>query len=172
MKKHIDLSLGFSFDRLMELGGDEEQAAVNKRISSAALHNSLVRASASICEGTVLVAFASVWCPDCVVAVSILETICAASSGKIKTVYLERDDEGIKEKAREIAGSSSIPLIFATDRNGNIKSEFFIERPKRFVKLTKETNESERAALIDRYRAGEFDDMIQDELEEILTSTR
>lgn len=164
----IDLNLGFSFDHFMALGEEDERIAINRRITSLTLPDDLVPIKSA--GGITLVSFASIWCPDCVVAVPIIELIRRADPN-IKTVYFEREDEGMRDLAVSLSGVGSIPLIFAADTEGRVKSGFFIERPVKFRMIAeKAANEKDRAELISSYRAGDYDRMVFEEIAEILAA--
>lgn len=163
----IDLRLGHPFDMFMSSGDDDERMAIEDRLESITLPHGIVGIDAL--DGITLVAFASIWCPDCVVAVPFVELI-GRVRPNIKTLYFEREDDGMRDLAVALSGSCSIPLIFAADDEGHVKSGYFVERAARFKSIADAAREKDRAELIRSYRAGEYDGMVSEEIAELLAS--
>lgn len=163
----IDLSKGFSFERYLMTGKGVHMENIFKRLKEAELSDRLKAALDQIDRPVVFVVYGSITCPDCAIAVPILEKVREASP-QVKTIYFERDNKA-REFLLETTGRNRIPSIFMTDESGAVMGGHYVEFPRVVYELVEGSkNEDEKNDHIREFRSGKYDADVQSDLAEMI----
>lgn len=110
-----------------------------------------------------IIAFAEIWCPDCMINVPPLEKMCELND-KINLTILPR--EGNEEYLEEykIAGKAKIPTFILLDKDFN-KMGYFIEKPSIVKNVEDNGSQADIIVTKRKYRKGEY---TEDTIKEII----
>jgi glutaredoxin len=165
----IDLSKGLSFEKYLLTGDSSQMASAMDRASSLALSASFEAFVRGIDAPLMLVAYTELWCPDCARTTPFVRAIGEANP-LVSTAYFQRD-EAAKSFLRAQTGKASVPTIFATDENGDIVGDVYVEYPEKVRALIGASASDEEAARHrGDLRSGRYDEEIENGLRELIES--
>ncbi len=165
----IDLQNGASYERYLLDGTSEQIGRMFARSKGVRPSKKLLFAAQKIDTRVFIVIYGSITCPDCAIVVPYLERLRNANP-QIETRYFARDDKA-RKMLLERTGRNRIPTVFITDRSGRIVSGHYVEYPRIvYDLLEKSKTEDERRAYIDDFRAGKYDDDVQNDLADLIDS--
>jgi Alkyl hydroperoxide reductase, large subunit len=165
----VNPSKGMTFGEFLATGSSENIAAVFSRLDSVELTLPVKSRISQIDRPILLVVYGSMSCPDCTIAVPILESM-TRFNPFIEALYFERDLEA-REMLFERTGLNRIPTIFVADPDGTLHAGAYIEQPRIVYDLLESSSsEEEKRAHIEAFRAGTYDAEVQDDLAQLLVA--
>lgn len=159
----LDLSKGFSFEKYLMSGKGIHMANIFERMKKVELASELSDTLAQLKRPIIFATYGSITCPDCAVAVPILEKM-QQTNPLVKTIYFDRDNRA-REFLLDYTGRNRIPTIFTTDTNGTVIGDFYVEFPGTVYRLVEGSkDDEERKGHIKEFRSGKYDEDVQSDL--------
>jgi hypothetical protein len=160
----IDLSKGIAFEEYMEQSklkyGDIQLITYNSTNL-----NSDTKGALQNLNSTVNVAvFSEGYCPDCIVTLPFIKRM--AEENKNINLYCF-PKTGYEDFLEECTGEARIPTIITFDKEMNPKGAY-VEFPKKLLEDMTPLKLEEKKILINDYRQGKYNSIIQEELVYIL----
>lgn len=160
----IDLSRGSTFEEYLEESklkyGDIQLTTYNATSLSSEAKVAL-RGSNSIVNVSV---FSEGYCPDCIVTLPFIQRM-AEENKNINLYFFPKT--GYENFLEECTGDTRIPTIISFDEEMNPKGAY-VEFPKKLMEKMIPLKIEEKKVLVDDYRQGEYNSIIEEELLDIL----
>ena len=166
----VDRSRGVDFGTFAATGTAEDLERTFSRMNSIALSAETKSKLARIEGPLLVVVYGSMSCPDCTIALPIIEAM-SRYNPYIETLYFERDLDG-REVLLARTGRTRIPTVFAAEPDGTLSDCAYVEHPRIIYDLlTSSKSDAEKEGHIEDFRAGKYDVETQLELAELLVET-
>lgn len=160
----MDLTKGSTFEQYLEQSkikyGDIQLTAYNSTNLSSATKESLQ----TLATPVNVAIFSEGYCPDCIVTLPFIKRM--AEENKNINLYVF-PKTGYESFLEECTGDKRIPTIITFDKEMNPKGAY-VELPKKLVEKMIPLKIEEKKALVNDYRQGEYNAIIEEELLEIL----
>ena len=160
----IDLSKGSTFEEYLEQSklkyGDIQLTTYNSTNLSSSTKGVLQNLTSTVNVEV----FSEGYCPDCIVTLPFTKRM-AEENKNIKLYFFPKTGyEGFLE---ECTGDTRIPTIITFDEEMNPKGAY-VEFPKKLIGKMIPLKIEEKKALVDDYRQGKYNSIIEEELLDIL----
>ena len=163
----VDRSRGIDFGTFAAAGSANELERTFSRMNAIALTTEAKSKIARIDRQLLAVVYGSMSCPDCTIAVPIIEAM-SRYNPYIEVLYFERDLEG-RELLLSRTGLTRIPTVFTAEPDGTLHDGAYVEHPRIVCDLLKSSkSDEERERHIEDFRVGKYDAETQLELAELL----
>lgn len=160
----IDLTKGLNFNDYLqkqhEQYGDVQDKAYEKTSLSKDAKNKLEGLNTTIHAAV----FTEGFCPDCIVTIPFIQRM-AEENKNLKIHLMPRT--GFEAFLEGAVGEARIPTIITFDENMNPKGAY-VETPKALREKMVGLNNDEKKALINDYRAGKYNELVEKDLLEII----
>lgn len=160
----MDLSKGSTFEQYLDQSklkyGDIQLTAYNSTNLSSDTKESLQ----SLTSTVNVAVFSEGYCPDCIVTLPFIKRMSEENKNINLYVFPKTGYENFLE---ECTGDVRIPTIITFDKEMNPKGAY-VELPKKLLEKMTSLKIEEKKALINDYRQGEYNSIIEEELLEIL----
>ncbi|TDX46793.1 thioredoxin family protein [Orenia marismortui] len=115
-----------------------------------------------------LIVFSEIYCPDCRIVMPFLQQLEEINNNIIIYIFPRKSYE---ELMKEYTATAKIPTILRFNSNNNSIGEF-VEFPEKIKEEIRWATEGEKKDLINRYRRGEYNQLIEKEILERLIMNR
>lgn len=160
----IDLSKGSTFEEYLEQSklkyGDIQLTAYNSTNLSSGTKESLQNLTSTVNVAI----FSEGYCPDCIVTLPFIKRMSEENKNINLYVFPKTGYESFLE---ECTGDKRIPTIITFDKEMNPKGAY-VELPKKLLEKMIPLKIEEKKALVNEYRQGEYNSIIEEELLAIL----
>lgn len=160
----IDLSKGLDFEGYLNKNTDEQKANLLKAYESIKLSKEGEKAVKSIDKNVNVVVFSEGYCPDCVVTLPYVKKMQELNSN-IKVFYYGM--QGNKELLEAYTGTARIPTVMTFTEEMEPKGAY-VEVPQSLSEKIAKLPIDNQKELINEYRQGKYNDLIEKELLEII----
>ncbi|PRX21666.1 thioredoxin-like protein [Orenia metallireducens] len=161
----VELEEGIGFEQYLNSSKEEykqEQLQIYKQVNLADNTKEII---SKISKKINIIIFAEIYCPDCRILLPYLEKMRELNDNISIYIFPRKGYEAVMEEYIEVA---RIPTILRFDSSKQLLGQF-VEFPQDFKTMLKGLNEEEKKALIENYRCGEYNRLIEQEiLEEII----
>ncbi|WP_027340195.1 thioredoxin family protein [Halonatronum saccharophilum] len=107
-----------------------------------------------------LIVFSEIYCPDCRIVMPYLKKIEEINDNIEISIYPR---EGNEKAMKDYVGIARIPTVIKIDNKEKLEGRF-IEFPKEISETLDRLTEEEREEVIDKYRRGEYNELIEKDL--------
>jgi len=160
----INLSKGFTFEEYLEQSklkyGDIQLTAYNSTNLSSNTKDSLQNLSSTVNVAV----FSEGYCPDCIVTLPFIKRM-AEENNNINLYCFPKS--GYESFLEECTGETRIPTIITFDKEMNPKGAY-VEFPKELLEKMTSLKIEEKKNLVNDYRQGKYNSIIEEELLDIL----
>ncbi|GAA0127290.1 MULTISPECIES: thioredoxin family protein [Clostridium] len=160
----LNLSKSLDFKEYLKKSQETYGDIQNEAYENTSLSEYCKNSMKSLDEEVNMVVFTEGFCPDCIVTVPFIQRF-SEENENLKVHYLPRT--GYEDFLEEAVGRKSIPTVITFDKDMNPKGAY-VEIPKELTEKMIKLSKDEREALINEYRAGKFNDLIEKDLLEII----
>lgn len=161
----IDLNKTMNYEQYIKGYTEEQLSKQKKRYEQAVLSEAAVNKVKNIKDASNVVVFSEGFCPDCHVVIPFINKM-ADLNDNIKVHFMYRT--GNEELLEQMIGEKRIPTVMFFRGDMEPKG-VYVEFPEELKeKMTGKTME-EVKALVSDYRHGEYNDLIEGEILNILT---
>lgn len=152
-----------TFEEFLDTDKDIHKEKTLEIYKAIQLDEDLLLKIKSIDSSIYILAFAEIWCPDCMINVPVLQKIVDVNPN-IQLKFLPREGNENYIDCYKVAGKAKIPTFIVLNANFEEKG-VFIENPKVFKTILTKGNEVESIVAKRKYRKGEY---IKETIEEIV----
>ncbi|SDL27762.1 thioredoxin family protein [Natronincola ferrireducens] len=163
MNLHQLFELGVSFQEFLNKDQDINREKTLEIYENIFLTEEMVHKIQKIDTPIYVLAFAEIWCPDCMINVPALQKM-KDINPKIEVAILPREGYEAYMSGYKVGGKVKIPTFVILDSQYEEKG-VFIETPKIVKDIVAKGNQVEIIVAKRKYRKGEY---IKDTIEEIL----
>lgn len=160
----INLSNGLSFEEYLHKTDGEQRKKQVEAYEKTLLSESVANDVKKVDERVNVVVFSEGFCPDCIVTLPFVKRIEELNSN-IKVTIMPRS--GNEELLREFTGEARIPTVMSFTGEMEPKG-VYIELPQELKEMMIGIGEDERKKLIQDYRDGKYNSLIENELIKII----
>ncbi|ABR50594.1 conserved hypothetical protein [Alkaliphilus metalliredigens QYMF] len=154
---------GISFEKFIELDEDTNREKTLELYENIVLEEELIQRIRQIQTPIKILAFAEIWCPDCMINVPALQKMKAINEEIQMTILPREGNEEVMENYK-LGGKPKIPTFIVMNEMYQ-ELGFFIEMPKTLKDIAARGNQVEVIVGKRKYRKGEY---IRDTIKEIL----
>lgn len=145
---------GIDYDKYLNSKGVSEKEKSEKIYNDIVLTEEEVKEIEAVKEKVNILAFAEVWCPDCIVSVPALKKLNDINSLiEFSVVGREGNEEYLEEYKED--NKAKIPTFLIMDEEFKVKGAF-IERPKSIKEIEKSGDQVKIIVEKRNYRAGKY----------------
>lgn len=164
MNWKIHFNRGMTIDQFLGTGSDLDKEAYMKMHRKAfSLDGEIVKKVESIKKPVKILAFAEIWCPDCIVNLPVLELMKLKNSNINYRILPRAGNEELLEEYK-VDGKARIPTFLLFDEHYKLIG-VFIEQPRAVKEIVAGGNQPQIIVTKRAYRRGEY---IKHTLQEIL----
>jgi len=161
----VELEEGIGFEQYLNSSKEEykqEQLQIYKQVNLADNTKEII---SKISKKINIIIFAEIYCPDCRILLPYLEKMRELNDNISTYIFPRKGYEAVMEEYIRLA---RIPTVLRFDSSKELKGQI-IEFPQEFKKKLEGLQEEEKKALIEDYRSGEYNRLIEEGiLEEII----
>lgn len=160
----IDLSKGMNFEQYLDKNNESQREALLNAFERTELSKDTVDFVKSIKETVNIVIYSEGYCPDCVATLPFIKRMKDINDNINVSIFGLSGNEQLLE---EYTGTSRIPTVMFFKENMEPKG-VYIEIPKALLEKMVGMPSDRQKELIADYRAGKYNDLIEEELVGIL----
>ncbi|WP_018249783.1 thioredoxin family protein [Orenia marismortui] len=164
----LSLDDAISFKDFLNSSSNEYKEDQLRLCEDIELSNSAKRKVLEVETKIDLIVFSEIYCPDCRIVIPFLQQIEEINNNITIYIYPRKSYEDLM---KEYTGTAKIPTILRVNSNNKSIGEF-IEFPKKIKEEIRLANEDDKKDLINRYRRGEYNQLIEKEILEKLIINR
>lgn len=160
----LDFTKSLTFEEYLEKQKDKYGDVQNKAYDKTQLSEDTKSSIKNLNETIHVAVFSEGFCPDCIVTIPFLERL-KEENDKLKVHFFPRS--GFEDFLNDAVGDTRIPTVITFDSSMTPKGAY-VEMPKELVAKMHNLSMEERKSLIDEYRAGKYNDLIEKNLLDII----
>lgn len=160
----LDFTKSLTFEEYLEKQKDKYGDVQNKAYDKTQLSEDTKSNIKNLNETIHVAVFSEGFCPDCIVTIPFLERL-KEENDKLKVHFFPRS--GFEDFLNEAVGDTRIPTVITFDSSMTPKGAY-VEMPKELIDKMHNLSMEERKSLIDEYRAGKYNDLIEKNLLDII----
>ena len=160
----LDFTKSLTFEEYLEKQKDKYGDVQNKAYDKTQLSEDTKSNIKNLNETIHVAVFSEGFCPDCIVTIPFLERL-KEENDKLKVHFFPRS--GFEDFLNDAVGDTRIPTVITFDSSMTPKGAY-VEMPKELVDKMHSLSMEERKSLIDEYRAGKYNDLIEKNLLDII----
>ena len=155
---------GITFETFVQEDGDISGEKLVEMYEGIVLEEERTKEIRGITRPVNILAFAEIWCPDCIINLPALQKIKDLNK-KVNFKIVARDGNESYMQAYELGGKAKIPTFIVFDENFKEELGHFIEIPKTLRNTIMASTQAERIVIKRKYNKGEY---IRDTIQELL----
>lgn len=161
MKEFKELyDIGIDLDEYMESGDKAIRESMINKYENMYINGRRTRAIEAVSRKINMLIFADMNCPDCAVVLPIIEKMASLNENIAYKIVKMTD---YKDKMEDLFGESRVPTIVIMDEQFRMIG-LYIEFTKNLRNLQRTMDKNEFKKIIERFRSGEFDKYVVDDI--------